>query len=57
MEQNNRPDYAPWRLLPNYGFVGDFKLNVKIRDELDASSVLVLLPQDDGFFNVTHLSE
>ena len=57
MEQNNDPDYAPRRLPSDYGFVGGFELNVKIRDTFDTSSVLVVFPQDDGVFNVTHLSE
>ena len=57
MTQNPDPDYAPQRLLPNKGIMRDCKPNVRVSDAFDTSTILVLLPQDDGFFNITHHSE
>ena len=47
--------YASRRLPPDKGIMGDFKPNVRIRDTSDTLTVLMLLPQDDGFFTITHL--
>ena len=57
MMQNSDLDYAPQHLLPNERIMRNFKPNVRVRDVFDTSTVLVLLPQDDGFFSITHHSE
>ena len=56
MMQNPDPHYAPQRLPPDEGIMGDYKLNVTIRDTVTPSSVLALVPRDDGSFNTTHLT-
>ena len=38
---------------PDEGIMGDYEPNVRVRDAFDTSTFLVLLPQDDGFFNIT----
>ena len=57
MKQNLDPNYVPQRLPPDEGIMEDCEPNVRIRDAFDTSTVLILLPQEDGFFNITHLSE
>ena len=58
MTQNTDPDYASQRFLPDEGSImGDCEPNVKVMDVFDKSTVLVLLPQDIGFFTITHISE
>ena len=57
MTQNTNPNYGPRRLLPNEGIMWDCKPNVRVRDTFDTSTVLVLPPQGNSFFNINHLSE
>ena len=56
MMQNPDPHYAPRSLPPDEGIMGDCEPNVWIRDTSDTSNLLMLLPKDDAFFTITHLS-
>ena len=55
MVGNPNPQHAPQNLLPDGAIMGDFKPNVWIREASDTSHLLMLLPEDYGFFTINHL--
>ena len=57
MKQSLDPNYAPQCLPFDKCIMGDCEPNVRTRNVFDTSTILILLSQDDGFFNITHLLE
>ena len=56
MVENPDPQYTPYSLPPDDAIMGDFEPNVWIRDASNTSHLLMLVPEDDDFFTINHLS-
>ena len=56
MVENPDPQYTPRSLLPDDTIMGDLKPNVWIRDASNMSHPLMLMPEDNGYFTIHHLS-
>ena len=56
MVQNLDPHYAPQRFLPDGGIMGDYEPNVTIRDTVNPSNALTLLPRVNGSFAINYLT-
>ena len=56
MVGNPNPQHAPQNLLPDGAIIGDLGPKVWIRDASNTSHLLMLMPEDDGFFPIHHLS-
>ena len=56
MLQNPDPHYTQQCFPPDGGTMGDYKPNVTIRDTVNPSNALTLLPQDDDSFNIIHFT-
>ena len=55
--ENPDPQYTPRSLLTDDTIMGDLEPNVWIKDISNTSHILMLRPDDDGFFAIHHLSE
>ena len=56
MVDNPDLQYTPRSLSPDNTIMGDLEPNVWIRDVSNMSHPLMLMPEDDGFFTIHHLS-
>ena len=56
MVQNPDPHDSPQRFLHDRGIMGDCEPNTTIRDTVNPSNPLTLLPQDDSSFDITHFT-
>ena len=56
MVENPNPQHAPRSLPPDNAIMGDLEPNVWIRDASNMSHPLMLMPENDGFFTIHHLS-
>ena len=55
--ENPDPQYTP-RSLPEYNTImGNLEPKVWIKDVSTTSHILMLRPEDDGFFTIHHLSD
>ena len=54
--QNPNPHYVPHRFLSDGGIIGDCELNITISDTVNPPNALMLLPQDNGSFDINHLT-
>ena len=55
MVEDPNPQHAPRNLLPDGAIIGDLGPKVWIRDASNTSHLLMLLPEDYGFFTINHL--
>ena len=56
MVENPNPQHTPRSLPPDDTIMGDLEPNVWIRDVSNMSHPLMLIPENNGFFTIHHLS-
>ena len=56
MVENPGPQYTPRSLPPDNTIMSDLEPKVWTRDVSNMKHPLMLMPEDDGFFTIHHLS-